>query len=103
MKFLTLAALAATANANILEAMVDKSEEAALRGSDLNFVVKHGMLDDQHCEELWIPAKSYKSFWADDGWKYPTYVLCFVFPRWLVYVVGLRSALVSPRLVVLNA
>ena len=79
MKFLTLAALAATANANILEALGDKSEETALRGSNLNFVVKHGMLDDQHCEELWIPSTSYKAFWAEDGWKYPTYVILFHF------------------------
>lgn len=35
--------------------------------------VKHGMLDDKHCEELYIPTESFDRFWAADGYKYPTY------------------------------
>jgi hypothetical protein len=35
--------------------------------------VKHGLLDDNHCEELHIPVSEFKSFWAADSWKYPAY------------------------------
>lgn len=73
------AAVAATASATELKTLY-------LRGADeigapsrptadqfSNYVVMNGQVDDNHCEELWIPKDHMKTFWAMDSWKYPTY------------------------------
>lgn len=61
---LVLAAAAATVSADSLRG-------APVNGT--NYWIKSGALDSKHCEELWIPKTELKKFWAEDGWRYPTY------------------------------
>ena len=78
MKFATVAAAAfmATAAAQepaLFEELVESKSSFLRAGKADQTLVKNGMMDDNHCEELYIPAKQYKQFWSDQGYKYPTY------------------------------
>lgn len=56
---------------NVLSVIPGFAAAKAYSAVDLN--VLHGMIDDNHCEELYIPTESFDKFMAADGWKYPTY------------------------------
>lgn len=77
MKLVCLMAAVAAVNAESALRGVDKELmlDPAFAGNNTmqDYWLKHGKLDSNHCEELWIPKSQLNSFWAAESWQYPKY------------------------------